>query len=78
MPMYDYCCEDCGSFRLLRPMSESRNSQACPDCTASSERTLAVPFLATGGTKQQIQGEGFGKSGSPWRSMCGFGCTHLH
>ena len=76
MPMYDYRCEQCGDFRLLRPMNESRDPQACPDCSTASERTLAVPFFGAGGSGGLLAEGTANKAGLPWRHMCGFGCMH--
>jgi putative FmdB family regulatory protein len=46
MPLYDYRCPTCGSFRAFRPMRESSFPVACPICAVSSERMLNAPFLS--------------------------------
>ncbi len=76
MPMYDYCCDDCGTFRLLRPMAESQWRQPCPDCGAPAERLLCAPFLS-GGPAEPTPPAGFrlGQGRMPWRHVCGSGCT---
>lgn len=44
MPTYDYACHRCGTFSLMRPMSQHNSDQACPTCGAPSARIItAVP-----------------------------------
>jgi putative FmdB family regulatory protein len=38
MPFYDYLCDDCGPFTLMRPMAECEHPSDCPDCGASAPR----------------------------------------
>lgn len=78
MPLYDYHCERCGSFRLMRPMADSASSQPCPDCSNTSERVLSAPFLGGGGALTRPAGTAPGQTRVPWRAACGFGCTHAH
>lgn len=40
MPVYEYLCENCGDFTAMRPMSEYKDPQPCPDCGASAPRVL--------------------------------------
>ena len=40
MPVYEYECPTCGDFTALRPMSEAREPQPCPDCSALAPRVL--------------------------------------
>ena len=47
MPLYQYTCDDCGSFETWTGMRSARASCACPTCGAASERELAVPSLNT-------------------------------
>lgn len=87
MPLYDYRCEGCGSFRAFRPMAESTRDTPCPRCSVPAARQLAAPML--GGRPPGWLGEGAtGSSGSAgsagsrmgtgggWRRSCGFGCGH--
>jgi putative FmdB family regulatory protein len=47
MPVYDYACEACGPFTVMRPMAEFRDPHACPDCGGTSPRAfLTAPRLA--------------------------------
>ncbi len=47
MPAYDYGCESCGPFTLLRPMAEYAMPQACPACGQAAPRALlTVPNIA--------------------------------
>ncbi|GBU18197.1 MULTISPECIES: zinc ribbon domain-containing protein [Methylobacterium] len=48
MPVYDYACESCGPFTVLRPMSQFRDPHDCPDCGAECARAfLTAPNLAS-------------------------------
>lgn len=47
MPVYDYACEACGPFTVMRPMAEFREPHACPDCGGESQRAfLTAPRIA--------------------------------
>ena len=46
MPLYDYCCADCGPFRAFRPMRESSLPSACPVCGSPAQKMITAPFLA--------------------------------
>ena len=46
MPLYDYCCTDCGPFREWKPMRESGLAVECPGCDTPSSRAVTAPFLA--------------------------------
>lgn len=47
MPLYDYRCETCGEFALLRPLAQWRDPAACPDCGAACERYVSgAPALS--------------------------------
>jgi putative FmdB family regulatory protein len=48
MPVYDYLCDRCGPFTLMRPMAESALGASCPDCARSSPRAImTAPRLST-------------------------------
>jgi putative FmdB family regulatory protein len=38
MPLYDYECSTCGTFEVMRSLSERNNPAACPMCRNASER----------------------------------------
>ena len=46
MPLYDYRCEECGTFSAFRKMSESVNPVDCEFCGESSPRIITAPNLA--------------------------------
>lgn len=47
MPNYDYDCPRCGGFTQTRPMAQSAEPCACPDCGTPSPRAFfSTPFLA--------------------------------
>ena len=45
MPVYDYHCATCGPFESSRPMKESSEPAACPQCAALTARVLVAPSL---------------------------------
>jgi putative FmdB family regulatory protein len=46
MPFYDYDCDSCGEFRLLRSMEERNSPARCPHCSAEGTRIILAPNLA--------------------------------
>lgn len=47
MPTYDYRCDDCGDFALMRPMAQRDEPVGCPQCGKAAARALvAAPALA--------------------------------
>jgi putative FmdB family regulatory protein len=48
MPVYEYLCEGCGPFTLMRSMSEYELPADCPLCQASAPRVmLTAPYCST-------------------------------
>ncbi|MGE4217870.1 MAG: zinc ribbon domain-containing protein [Alphaproteobacteria bacterium] len=48
MPIYEHECVACGPFTDMRPMAQSSDPVACPDCGALSPRAfLTAPQLST-------------------------------
>ena len=45
MPVYDYLCGSCGRFEQRRPIAESKELAACPDCHILAPRVLTAPQL---------------------------------
>ena len=53
MPVYDYACDDCGTFTALRPMSAFDLPCGCPDCGVEAPRVmLTAPALAIARSRQ--------------------------
>lgn len=46
MPLYDYACCDCGSFREWQSMSASAMPVECPACGEPAPRAITAPFIA--------------------------------
>jgi putative FmdB family regulatory protein len=47
MPLYEYYCESCdGIFEALRPMRESADPTACPQCDRDASRIPPTTFAA--------------------------------
>jgi putative FmdB family regulatory protein len=40
MPVYDYECEDCGTFTRMRPMAECDLTSPCPQCGVEAPRAF--------------------------------------
>ncbi len=78
MPLYDYHCGSCGEFREFHPMSESGAPQVCPICNEVSERALSAPFLSGKGPNNLLANRRNDQTRVPWRTACGFGCSHAH
>jgi putative FmdB family regulatory protein len=46
MPIYDYQCDDCGSFTGWAPMSQATTPIPCPVCSGPGKRVISAPSLA--------------------------------
>lgn len=63
MPTYDYRCDDCGDFALMRPMAQRDEPVGCPQCGKAAARALvAAPALAgaPGAVPSELAGHGAG------------------
>jgi putative FmdB family regulatory protein len=45
MPTYRYRCAECGTFDLLRRMSERAEHEPCPGCGSPAVRVFTAPAL---------------------------------
>jgi putative FmdB family regulatory protein len=45
VPTYGFLCDLCGSFTLVRPMSEAAAEAVCPECGATARRVFGSPAL---------------------------------
>ncbi|HYD33652.1 MAG TPA: zinc ribbon domain-containing protein [Methylophilaceae bacterium] len=79
MPLYEYACQDCGTFSSLRKMSESQLPAQC-ECGAMAERILSAPRLAFMDRGQRSAHERNEKSAheprTTRRSSCGCSGSH--
>ncbi|MDF2366837.1 zinc ribbon domain-containing protein [Sneathiella sp.] len=46
MPLYQYCCDDCGPFDDMARVAEYADPKNCPACGIASPRMIAAPRLA--------------------------------
>jgi len=80
MPLYEYRCDDCGTFSAIRKMSESGLQGICKNCGAASERIISAPHIALVGNDQRVAHERNEKSAhepaTRRRSSCG--CSGGH
>jgi putative FmdB family regulatory protein len=80
MPLYEYHCAECGSFSVLRKMSESSLAANCESCGGESGRIISAPHFALLGKAQRIAYERNEKSAheplTSRRSSCG--CVGNH
>jgi putative FmdB family regulatory protein len=57
MPVYEYLCEGCGPFTLMRSMSEYELPADCPLCQASAPRVmLTAPYCSTASPQTRLAG----------------------
>ena len=48
MPIYDYLCDRCGSFSVLRPIDQRDAGCRCPTCDGDARRAiLSAPALSS-------------------------------
>ena len=43
MPIYEFLCEDCGSFEEQRSFKEAGKAAACPGCGVEARRLYTMP-----------------------------------
>jgi len=79
MPLYDYRCQDCGEFSVLRPLSQWRDPAPCPDCGGACERFVsgapAVSALSSAMHRARAVNERAGHEPRSTRSGHGMGCA---
>ena len=46
MPLYEYMCGKCGSFKEFQAMSRCSEPSDCPNCGDRSERTISAPQIS--------------------------------
>jgi len=78
MPFYDYICDECGEFSLLRNVAARDLPAPCPECHARSVRAVSAPNLSLMPTGRR---EAFARNeksqhepGVKTRHRCGAGC----
>ncbi|HWN50838.1 MAG TPA: zinc ribbon domain-containing protein [Xanthobacteraceae bacterium] len=55
MPIYEYCCNDCGPFTRMRPMAECELPSECSKCGAAAPRViLTAPHRSTLSAKSRL------------------------
>jgi putative FmdB family regulatory protein len=76
MPLYDYFCSDCGSFREMIRIADCALDRPCPSCGRHAQRVLSAPFFADSGDTADAPAQRVPGATGSWRHMCGFGCRH--
>ncbi len=76
MPIYEYCCPNCGGeFDLFRPFSRVNEIVLCPECNHEARRLISsfVSFSRdSGGVSTSIGGgDSCGTCSSSTCSTCG-------
>jgi putative FmdB family regulatory protein len=72
MPVYEYLCEGCGPFKLMRSMSEYELPADCPLCQASAPRVmLTAPYCSTASPRTRLAGAANERTGGEGRSSAG-------
>lgn len=78
MPLYDYRCEQCGTFSAIRKMSEAGEAIAC-DCGEMAERVITAPYLALMDRSTRVAHQRNEKSAhEPRTTRSGCGCSGRH
>ena len=77
MPVYDYACDACGPFTVLRPMEEFREPCICPSCGASAPRAfLTAPALGMDSRRRRAVATNERSAHEPRSSVAhGAGCA---
>ncbi|WP_144140285.1 FmdB family zinc ribbon protein [Paraburkholderia sp. BCC1884] len=72
MPLYDYQCDACGVFEVMRKLAERDDPVRCSRCDALAGRiqTSASLLLGSGGQSSESP-EGAGAYGMRHRFGCG-------
>ncbi|MFP5345765.1 MAG: FmdB family zinc ribbon protein [Actinomycetes bacterium] len=50
MARYDYRCDRCGVFEIVRPVGTAPAHSYCSTCGTSAKRILSAPTLLSGGS----------------------------
>ena len=77
MPYYEYQCDACGPFMLLRPLSECSSPVDCPDCHEQAQKIFPVVNLRNMSPTNRIAWERNEKS-THAPHVCSSGCSHKH
>jgi len=48
MPLYEYRCEECGTFDQWRTISQCNEPAFCPQCEKTAQRIFSPPMLLSG------------------------------
>jgi putative FmdB family regulatory protein len=76
MPLYEFECDQHGSFTLTRPMSRAAEDGACPACGGSAPRVISAPTLFT---MRPLAREAASRNEkSRHEPTVRSGCTHKH
>lgn len=80
MPLYEYCCPNCGLFDAMAPMTDASLPATCLDCGTSSPRIISAPRLAMmPGGERRLHERNERSAHEPRQShkhVCGNGCHH--
>jgi putative FmdB family regulatory protein len=71
MPLYDYQCEACGVFEVMRKLVERDDPASCTNCGQPAQRmqTAASLLLPSAGRSSAVT-EGVGSYGMRHRGGC--------
>ncbi|MEM9253376.1 MAG: zinc ribbon domain-containing protein [Planctomycetota bacterium] len=77
MPLYEYHCDDHGTFAEFASVADCEKPQPCPDCGAEARRAITIPRLTAMPKQTRIAHERNEKSRVE-PHVCGPGCGHNH
>jgi len=77
MPVYEYNCDECGSFTKLRSLDQSSAPANCPECGESSPKIFSAVNLRSMRPENRVAWERNERSANA-PHVCGSGCSHSH
>ncbi len=77
MPLYEYKCEDHGSFEIMLTLSERKGSIECPTCHSLSKRVFTMPSLR-GMSPSLMEAHERNERSRQAPHVCGSTCNHQH
>ncbi len=77
MPIYEYHCESCGVFDLMRTLQESSQSAPCPECGGKAQKQF--PLVNLRGTTPAVRkAHETNERSAHAPHVCSSGCGHSH
>ena len=75
MPIYEYHCEECGSFAQLRRIDQSSQPAKCPECGTLASKIFPIIHLRSMRSENRTAWERNERSAHA-PHVCSSGCSH--